>query len=53
LTALWWVLEGALMLAAPQRVLERPDAGKHLCRMNLVAIPVAVALTATGVMELG
>jgi hypothetical protein len=34
LTALWWLLEGALMLAAPQRVLERPDAGKHLRRMT-------------------
>ncbi|MET0272448.1 MAG: hypothetical protein ABW360_05620 [Phenylobacterium sp.] len=45
-TAGWWVLEGAVMLAAPGLLLARLDAGGHLRRMNFVALPVGLALLA-------
>jgi len=49
LTAGWWALEGAAVLAAPSLVLARPDTAAHLRRMNLLALPVALILIAAAV----
>lgn len=52
LTALWWMVEGALLLAAPSVFVGRSDAGRHFRRMNLLALPVGLALTAGAVLQL-
>ena len=44
LTGIWWALEGAATLVAPGRLLSRPDAARHLRRMNLIALPVGAVL---------
>ncbi len=44
LTGIWWALEGAATLAAPNLLLSRPDAARHLRRMNLLALPVGAVL---------
>ncbi len=46
LTGVWWMLEGAVTLAAPHLLHARTDAARHLRRMNLVAIPMGLLLLA-------
>jgi hypothetical protein len=52
LTALWWMVEGALMLAIPSVALSRSDAGRHFRRMNMLAVPVGFALTVGAILQL-
>lgn len=52
LTAFWWMVEGALMLAAPSIAVGRSDAGRHFRRMNLLALPVGSALRVGATLQL-
>lgn len=52
LTALWWMAEGALMLAAPNIAVSRSDAGRHFRHMNMMALPVGLALTVGAIVQL-
>lgn len=52
LTALWWMAEGALMLAAPNIVVGRSDAGRHFRHMNMTALPVGLALIVGAILQL-
>ena len=52
LTALWWVVEGALMLAAPRIAVSRSDAGRHFRHMNMLALPVGLALIVGAILQL-
>jgi UPF0716 family protein affecting phage T7 exclusion len=52
LTALWWIVEGALMLAAPTIALGRSDAGRHFRHMNMLALPVGLALAVGAILHL-
>jgi hypothetical protein len=52
LTALWWMVEGALMLAAPGIAVGRSDAGRHFRRMNMLALPVGMALAIGALLQL-
>lgn len=49
LTALWWVAEGAVMLAAPNLIVSRAGAARQLRHMNFVALPLGLALLFGGV----
>lgn len=51
LTAVWWMAEGALMLAAPDLVVARSDAGRHFQRMNILALPVGFALIVGAILQ--
>ena len=51
-TAAWWMVEGAVMLTAPQVALGRADAAMHFRRMNLIALPVGLALIVGGALGL-
>ena len=52
LTALWWMVEGALMLAAPRIAVGRSDAGRHFRHMNMLALPVGLVLTVGAILKL-
>jgi hypothetical protein len=52
LTALWWMGEGALMLAAPSIAVGRSDSSRHFRRMNMLALPVGLALTVGAIFKL-
>lgn len=52
LTAVWWMVEGAFMLAAPSVVVSRSDAVYHFRRMNMLALPVGLALTVGAILQL-
>lgn len=52
LTALWWMAEGALLLAAPNIAVGRSDAGRHFRQMNMLALPVGLVLTAGAILQL-
>lgn len=51
-TAIWWMVEGALMLASSKLVFSRSDASGHFRRMNMLAIPLGFALIAGAALEL-
>ena len=50
--AVWWMIEGGLMLALGPRLFSRPDAAVHFRRMNLIALPVGLALVVIGLIPL-
>jgi hypothetical protein len=52
LTALWWMAEGALMLAAPSTAVSRSGAGRHFRHMNMMALPIGLALTLGAILKL-